>query len=408
MKKLYSILSVLALMSMLTFVGCNKDVPVGPDEQKAGDNTYIIALDLSAGNSIQSTIPVKDQITGFLAKYRIAAEKVDFIYEAALTGFAAQLTVDQLDALRADKTVVLIEKDAEWTLDIPYLSIHEGILGKNTIQTESTPWGITTVGGSGTARSNVKVWIIDTGIDLDHSDLNVSKNLSKSFVSGIKSADDGNGHGSHCAGIIGAIDNDLGVIGVAPGVQLVAVKVLGNNGSGTTKAILAGLDYVARNAATGDVVNMSLGYSGVVSSVDQAVYNTSVYNGKNIYISIAAGNSSTNTSNTTPARIGLYYNTTLTSNIVSVSACNSSLAFASFSNYGTPVEWCAPGVSIYSCWRNNGYETISGTSMAAPHVAGIMACNGGPSSINYSRDNNNNIIYVSNDPDGTADPIAHR
>ncbi len=203
---------------------------------------------------------------------------------------------------------------------------------------------------------------------------------------GKNSADDGNGHGTHVAGTIAAIDNDIDVVGVAAGATVVPVRVLSNNGSGYMSWVLAGVDYVAANADPGDVANMSLG-GGVSTSLDNAV-KTAAANG--IHFVLAAGNDSMHANNSSPARANGDF-------IYTVSAIDNNGNFAWFSNYGNPpVDVAAPGVNILSTASGGGATTMSGTSMAAPHVAGLLLLN----SLNTNG-------TASNDPDGTADPIAY-
>ena len=184
---------------------------------------------------------------------------------------------------------------------------------------ETTPPGITAVGGyvdmSGSSKT---AFVIDSGIDLDHPDLNVDVGRSRSFVGG--DADDKNGHGTHVAGTIGAKKNTIGVVGVAAGVKLVAVRVLGANGSGSTSGVIAGVDYVKSIGGVGDVANMSLG-GGYSAALNQAVENAS----GTVKFALAAGNESDDASNHSPASAD-------GSNIYTISAVNASKAFASFSN----------------------------------------------------------------------------
>ncbi|MDH3322418.1 MAG: S8 family serine peptidase, partial [Flavobacteriaceae bacterium] len=245
-------------------------------------------------------------------------------------------------------------------------------------------WGITRVGG-GSYNGSATAWIIDSGIDLDHPDLNVDVARSASFLSR-GDADDQNGHGTHVAGTVAAIDNAIGVVGVAPGATVVAVRVLDRRGSGSTSGVIAGVDYVAANAQNGDVANMSLG-GGVSTTLDNAVIAAAA---SGVKFALAAGNESDDANNHSPARANH-------ANIYTVSAMDSNDNFASFSNYGNPpIEFCAPGVSIASLWKSGGYNTISGTSMAAPHVCGLLLLG------NVAKDGT-----VNNDPDGNADDIAH-
>jgi subtilisin family serine protease len=232
-------------------------------------------------------------------------------------------------------------------------------------------------------------WIIDTGIEFDHPDLTVDQTRSKSFINGVTSADDENGHGTHVAGIIGANNNTFGVLGVASGATLVSLKVLDKNGQGSLSSIIQALGYVNVNAKAGDVVNMSLGEDSVSAILDQQVQNTAA---KGIYFAIAAGNDKEPARNYSPGR-------TNGTNIFTVSAIDSLDNFASFSNFGNDViDYAAPGVRILSTYLNGKYAYMSGTSMAAPHMAGLLLLKG------------RNIVTsnaAKKDPDGTADPIAH-
>lgn len=379
-------------VSIYLLVSCGKNQPVDLNQNEPSDDThYIVLLKLSENDQIQSTNNVEFAIKRFISSQNIDMKRVVYIYKKALRGFSAILTPDELERLSKDPNVKLIEKDKLITLDpvevIPDDSKSDAPLA------QTTPWGITAVGGYVNSSSITRVaWIVDTGIDLDHPDLNVNTSLSRTFVrSGrdSRTADDLNGHGTHVAGIIAARNNSIGVVGVAAGAPVVAVKVLNSKGSGYISDIVAGLDYVAENGNTNDVVNLSLGGSAS-TTLDNAV--TGCANA-GLIVCIAAGNSSAYAGNYSPARVN-------GTNIYTVSAHNSSDVFASFSNYGNPpIDYCAPGVSIYSTYKNGRYATMSGTSMATPHVAGILLVNNG--SI-YSRG------YVSNDPDGSADPLASR
>ncbi|KAB2879410.1 S8 family serine peptidase [bacterium] len=308
--------------------------------------------------------------------------ETEFVYETALNGFSAKVPAEKLEALRNDSRVSYVEQDQVVKL-IPY--IQEVHVQKSLAQ--STPWGITRVGGSGNGVGK-RAWIIDTGIDLDHPDLTVDLANSKSFLSGNQSTnpDDQNGHGTHVAGTVAAKSNTINVVGVAAGATVVSVRVLDRRGSGTTSGVIAGVNYVASKGVTGETANMSLG-GGVSTTLDNAVLAAS----SKVKFALAAGNESDNANNHSPARVN-------GANIYTVSAVNSSDVFASFSNYGNPpVDYAAPGVSILSLWKNGGTNTISGTSMATPHVCGILLLG------NITSDGT-----AVSDPAAPADPIAHR
>ena len=323
-------------------------------------------------------------INQVLTDYNIASSRIEHRYSHAILGFAGELTDQELTALRNDPRVKYIEQDKVITLG-PTINVGPPGSGSNP---EQVPWGITRVGGpiDGTGKT---AWIIDTGVDLDHPDLNVDVSRSVTFVTrgqDAKSADDLNGHGTHVAGTIAAIDNDIDVVGVAAGATVVAVKVLDRRGSGSYSAVINGVDYVAANAAPGDAANMSLG-GPPSTALDDAVRNAA---SKGIYFAIAAGNDGDDANNYSPARVN---GTT----IFTVSAIDDADTFASFSNWGNPpVDYAAPGVSILSLWKDGGTNTISGTSMATPHVCGLLLLG------SIQADG-----YAIGDPDGNPDPIAH-
>ena len=248
---------------------------------------------------------------------------------------------------------------------------------------QQTPWGVTRVGGP-VDRTGFTAWVIDTGIDLDHRDLNVDVENSRDFVSRGKknSPDDGNGHGTHVAGTIAAIDNECDVVGVAAGATVVAVRVLDNSGSGSYSGVIAGVDYVATTATPGDAANMSLG--GPISlALNAAVVGAA---SKGVLFALAAGNSSDDANFYSPASAD-------GPNIYTVSAIDSLDNFAWFSNFGNPpVDCAAPGVDVLSTKKGGGTTTFSGTSMAALLLLGtpIIGTN----------------LVNSGDPDGTPDPIC--
>lgn len=232
--------------------------------------------------------------------------------------------------------------------------------GGGSTPTQETPWGITRVNGGATYNGSNVAWVLDSGIDLDHEDLNVDVARSISYVRG--DADDQNGHGTHVAGTIAAIDNDRGVVGVAAGATVVSVRVLDRRGSGSYSGIIAGVDYVAANGASGDVANMSLG-GGRSQALNDAVEAAA---SGGIRFVLAAGNESTDASTKSPASAN-------GANVYTIASSTSSDGFSSFSNYGRPpVDFIEPGSAIRSTWKGNGYNTISGTSMAAPHAAGLL------------------------------------
>jgi subtilisin family serine protease len=283
---------------------------------------------------------------------------VGYVYEHALKGYSIALDESQLGKIAADPRVDYVEADVPVSI--------------STTQT-NPPWGLDRIDQrtrplSGTftytrTGSGVKAYIIDTGIRFSHSQFGGRATSGYDAVDG-GSADDCNGHGTHVAGTVGG-----STYGVAKSVSLVGVRVLNCAGSGTTSGVIAGVNWVTGNHAAGQpaVANMSLG-GGASSSLDTAVRN-SIADG--VSYAVAAGNGDIfgfpqNACNYSPARVA---------EAMTISATDSSDRKASWANYGTCVDWFAPGVSITSAWytSNTATNTISGTSMATPHTAGVAA-----------------------------------
>ncbi|OGX88517.1 S8 family serine peptidase [Hymenobacter glacialis] len=397
--RLALLLSASALVASTTFTACSTDSvqPGAPEVSLSNDakgiddaipGQYIVvlkdgAVDLGQSESYTEKVrKVKAVGQGILRARGASAEALGFAYGHALKGFSAALTAAQANELRADSRVAYVEQDR-------IISLGKPAGGGSTQPDQTTPYGIARVGTTdGTGRT---AWVIDTGIDLDHPDLNVDVARSKSFLTSganYASPNDGNGHGTHVAGTIAAKNNTIGVVGVAANAFVVAVRVLDSRGSGSNSGVIAGVDYVGGNGKAGDVANMSLG-GGVSKALDDAVFNAS-FGG--VLFALAAGNDGGDSNLHSPARVN-------GPNIYTISAMNSTDTWASFSNFGNPpVDYCMPGVGTLSTWLNGGYNTISGTSMATPHMAGVLLMRGKSFTISGA---------VENDPDGNADPIAH-
>lgn len=234
---------------------------------------------------------------------------------------------------------------------------------------QTVPWGVDLVGGPGDGTGKT-AWLIDTGIDLDHPDLNVDVARSISFLDGDASPDDANGHGTHVAGTIAALDNTIGVVGVAAGASVVSVRALNRRGIGPDSGVIAAFDYLAGGVALpGDVINLSVVLDNTSTALDQAIANVGL---SGIYVVSGAGNSIANANNYSPARANGV-------NVYTAAAIDDASGnWASYSNYGAPpIDFAEPGSNIPSLDKNGGYTTKSGTSMAAPHLSGILLVNNG-------------------------------
>ena len=335
------------------------------------------------GNGVISPENVITMTKEVLASSKIDVRTPSLAYASALKGVAINLTEEEAVLLAKSQSVKGVYPDMMVNFGLPEAVVS----GKPTTPAvQSTPWGITRIGGSsdGTGKT---AWIIDTGIDMNHPDLKVSQTLGRNFVTIGATPEDDNGHGTHCAGIVAALNNSQGVIGVAAGATVVPIKVLNRKGSGAYSAIIAGVDYVSGTAKAGDAVNMSLG-GPIYTPLDDAIMAMAA---KGIKVALAAGNESQDANNVSPAHIN-------GPNIYTISAMGTSDAWASYSNFGNPpVDYCAPGSSIYSTYKGDTYATLSGTSMATPHVCGLLL-------LGTIRTDG----YVSGDPDKNADPIAHK
>lgn len=305
-----------------------------------------------------------------------------FVYTASIEGFAVKLSGEEAKALEKNSGVLGIWPDETIILSKPDTK-------PNPPVAQVTPYGIDRVGGVTTYEGTNKVWIIDTGIDFNHPDLNVDITFAVNFFRAGFSADDDNGHGTHVAGIIAAKDNTVGVVGIAAGALVVPVKVLNLKGSGTISTVIAGVDYVTANGNEGDVVNMSLG-GGASDALDLKV---EAMADEGLFVALSAGNNGRYAGNYSPARVE-------NPNVYTVSACDNLDVFATWSNFGNPpVDYCAPGVNIYSTYKGGKYATMSGTSMAAPHMSGVLFVTGGHPSSDGT---------VTGDSDSTPDLIVHR
>jgi len=277
--------------------------------------------------------------------------RADHVFGSAIRGFSARLNSRQIQALENNPLVAYLESDEPM-----FASAQTLPWGINRIDADSS----STLAGNGSGTvSNVNVYIIDTGAETTHSDLNVVRHVN--FAGGTNN--DCHGHGTHVAGTVAAKDNTSQVVGVAPGAPITGVKVLNCAGSGTTSGVIKGVDWVTANAVKPAIANMSLG-GGASLALDNAVIRSA---DSGVFYSLAAGNSAVDACTQSPARAGTH------NGVMTVAATDISNLEASFSNFGSCVDIWAPGVSILSTFRKNSTRTLSGTSMAAPHAGGTGA-----------------------------------
>ncbi|MCP3822856.1 S8 family peptidase [Streptomyces sp. A3M-1-3] len=283
--------------------------------------------------------------------------RLTHVYSSAVKGFATKMTQTQARKLAADSRVAYVEQDSKVALSTTQTGATWGI---DRIDQRNLP--LSTTYTYNTTASNVRVYVIDTGLRTTHNEFGGRATFGTDTVGDGQNGNDCNGHGTHVAGTAAG-----STYGVAKGASIVGVRVLNCSGSGSTSGVIAGVDWVTANAIEPAVANMSLGGSAS-TSLDNAVKN-SIASG--VSYTLAAGNGDIfgnplDACTTSPAR---------TADGITVGATDSADKRASWSNYGTCLDLFAPGVSITSAWNssNTSTNTISGTSMAAPHTAGAAA-----------------------------------
>ncbi|MFD7609499.1 S8 family serine peptidase [Streptomyces sp. NPDC059828] len=345
--------------------------------------------------------------------------RVRHVYRHALHGYAASMSASAAAAIAGDPLVQSVQPERRvraLAQTVP--------TGVDRVEADLSPTAA--IDGKDT-RVNVDVAVIDTGVDANHPDLNVYKAGAKNCWIPQLPVLDMHGHGTHVAGIVGALDNNAGVVGVAPGARIWPVQVLNPLGMGTDADVICGIDYVTQHADQIDVVNMSLGGGGSDDGQCGTVNNDAMH--KAICASVAAGvtyvvaaaNDHADAKNTTPAA----YDEVITvsaladfdgkSGGLGKASCRTDRddTFADFSNYGADIDLIAPGVCIRSTFRNGGYAVLSGTSMAAPHVAGGAALykathpGASPTAVKAAlvAAGGTDWLWPSEDGDGTKEPL---
>ena len=326
------------------------------------DGSYIVTL--AAGVDPSQVAP------GMAVEY---GGRAPHVYQRALPGFSFEGSADGAARLARDPKVRSVVPDRRV---------------RTTAQT--VPTGVRrvdgplsgTVSGNGAGAVDIDIAIIDTGIDLDHPDLNVAGGVNCSTGTGY---DDDNGHGTHVAGTAAAKDNRAGVVGVAPGARLWAVRVLDDSGSGNWSSVICGVDWVTAHAADIEVANLSLAGPGAQGSCNDGALREAICRSveSGVTYIAAAGNSAVDVSDQVPGSFPEVITVSALSDYdglpgglgKSTASCAAGRddTLADFSNYGTGVDLIAPGVCITSTWKGGGYNTTSGTSMASPHVTGAAA-----------------------------------
>lgn len=335
--------------------------------ERAVPGQYIVVLKqdlVRMGNERNARPDVASVAVDMAATYGL---DVQFAYSHALPGFVVQANAKQLDRLLADGRVDFVEEDG-------YVSI-------NATQTGAT-WGLDRTDQRNlplnstyvydTTASNVNAYIVDTGVLATHTQFSGRMGTGYTAINDGRGTSDCNGHGTHVAGTVAGTTH-----GIAKGARVFPVRVLGCNGSGTNAGVIAGMDWVAANHIKPAVANMSLG-GGASTATDNAV--TGMHNA-GVVVVVAAGNDNGNACSYSPARAPL---------AITVGSTTNTDARSSFSNFGTCLDIYAPGSNITSAWytSSTATNTISGTSMASPHVAGVAA------------------LYLANNPTATPAQVA--
>jgi subtilisin family serine protease len=342
----FVIMALIVLMSQPAMAQGNRpEAPViGAEAENAIQGRYIVVF--KPGSSGSEVNQAAERVHAF-------GGEVHYVYDAAIQGFAATLPEQALKGLVHNPNIEYIEVDQVVSLDATQSPATWGldrIDQRNLPLSNSYTYNFTGAG--------VTAYIIDTGIRVSHNEFGGRAISGYDYVDNDTNADDCNGHGTHVAGTVGGSN-----YGVAKEVSLVAVRVLNCSGSGTTSGVVAGINWVTSQHTNGKAVaNMSLG-GGISTTLDTAVKN-SIADG--VVYAVAAGNSNRDACKFSPARVP---------EAITVGATTSSDARASYSNYGSCLDLFAPGSSITSAWytSNTATNTISGTSMASPHVAGVAA-----------------------------------
>ena len=387
-------LALLAAAVSLGLAACGESPSAPPQETQVQAPRPLLQVQRARGRAVpdQYVVTFTDAVTDPDGEserlVRARGGQRLFAYTGALRGFAARLSPAAVEALRSDPGIAAIEEDQEYSIEVT-----------QNMDANGDPWGIDRIDERDlplsrtytytTSGSGVRVYIIDTGISTSHSQFG-------GRASTVYGSSDCHGHGTHVAGTVGA-----STYGVAKNALLRGVRVLNCAGSGTTSGIIAGVDWVRLNHIKPAVANMSLG-GGLSSALNTAVNNLAA---AGVFVAVAAGNNNGNACNNSPASATGVYST---------ASSTKTDAKSSFSNWGSCVDGYAPGSSIKSTWLSGGTNTISGTSMASPHVAGVAAlyksANGdaSQSTITSFINNNATLNHITGNPSGTPNRLLYK
>ena len=339
MKTSYKLASVLSAVTLLAVTG----VAIG---QGANSRKIVVFDEAHFNGAYAETV---------IAKHSgVKVKDLDFV-----RGKVINISKKEASLLATEAGILSVEDDA-----VMFIQAKPGTGGGDpTVAAQILPWGVDKVDAelvwpSGNTADPIKVAVIDTGISNKHSDLKANIKGGYNAININRSWNDDNGHGSHVAGIIAGINNSQGVVGAAHQADLYAVKVLGANGSGFMSDVIEGIGWASSNGM--NVVNMSLGCACNSQALHDAVINAK---NAGVIIVAAAGNDQTQ-----PVIYPAAY-----PEVIAVGATDKNNQIASWSSHGPEVDVSAPGVSIYSTYKGTGYATLSGTSMATPHVVGAIA-----------------------------------
>jgi len=341
----------------LALTGCSHKLPVQPvatlpdvaaepqvsPSALAGDvipGSYIVTLRAEALQ--QSAFSLRSLATRVASGAGVTPRRT---YGTVFAGFVATMTADQATTLAQDPAVAVVEPDR-------VVRAYDQAVPAGVAAVRAPVAHARTIRGA-----TVKVGVIDTGIDYGHPDLAANYAGGVDIVNGDEDPLDDNGHGTHVSGTIAALDDAAGVLGVAPAVRLYGIKVLAGNGGGSVSGVIAGMDWAVAHGV--QVINLSLGSASGSQALQVACDNAAK---AGVVICAAAGNSG--------GKVG--YPAAYAS-CVCVSAVDTRNVLASFSCRGPEVDLCAPGTDVLSTWPGGGYQKLQGTSMATPHVAGVVA-----------------------------------